>query len=194
MDLFSSGNNQNSSNNIRPVNNVNLNMNNKSNSASYFSPQPMRSGGLDNIFQQMPANNKLNLQKNNMNMGIHNDMLNANRMHSMQNINNLNNNLMNMNLNNNVNLGMNNNINNMNHFNNNNNMNNFNFNNPNMNNNNKPIQNNNSSSSSTNTNPIAFNMDYFNKNMEAKKSKEGSTYNFKKNKTDPFANLVSFKK
>ena len=94
---------------------------------------------------------------------------------------------------------MNNNINNINNFPNNNNMNNFNFNNANMNNQNNKIVNNNmntttTSSSSSNNNPIAFNMDYFNKNMEEKKSKEGSTYNFKKNKADPFANLVSFKK
>ena len=75
----------------------------------------------------------------------------------------------------------------------------LNFNNANMNNqnNNKIVNNNpntNTTSSSSNNNPIAFNMEYFNKNMEEKKSKEGSTYNFKKTKTDPFANLVSFKK
>ena len=64
----------------------------------------------------------------------------------------------------------------------------------NMNQNNKPIQNNTNASTTTNNNPISFNMDYFNKNMESKKSNEGSTYNFKKNKADPFANLVSFKK
>ena len=181
------------------MNNMNVNLT-KNNNNSYFTPEPMRSGGFDNIFQQMPANTKLNLQKNNnMNMGI-NNMLNANRMNSMQNLNNLNNNMMNLNINNNnINLGMNNNINNMNSFNNNNmnNMNNINFNNSNMSNNiqnnNKPQQKNNNAPISTN-NPIAFNMDYFNKNMEDKKSKEGSTYNFKKSKVDPFANLVSFKK
>ena len=94
-------------------------------------------------------------------------------------------------------------MNNMNNFHNNNNMNNFNFNNnANMNNNNQNINinnqiknnNTNNTSSSSKNNPIVFNMDYFNKNMEQKKSNEGSTYNFKKNKADPFANLVSFKK
>ena len=206
MDLFNSGSSNNlsnlSSNNIiRPQNNMNLNINRSNSSNLYFSPQPMHSGGLNNIFQQMPINNKLNLQKNNnMNMGINNNnMMNINKMNSMQNLNSLNNNMMNLNLNNNINLGMNNNLNNMNNFNNNNmnNINNYNFNNSNMNNmnqNNKPIQNNTNASTTTNNNPISFNMDYFNKNMESKKSNEGSTYNFKKNKVDPFANLVSFKK
>ena len=190
IDLF---NQNNSNNNLRPVNNMNLNTNKNINN-NYFSPQPIRSGGFDNIFQQMPLNTKLNLQKNNnYNMGMNNDLLNANRINSMQNISNLNNNMMNLNL------GMNNNINNMNNFNNNNNMNNFNFNNnTNMNNNqniNNQVKNNsNTFSSSSKNNPIAFNMDYFNKNMESKKSNAGSTYNFKKNKVDPFANLVSFKK
>ena len=207
MDLFNSGSSNNlsnlSSNNIvRQQNNMDLNINRSNSSNLYFSPQPMHSGGLNNIFEQMPINSKLNLQKNNnMNMGINNNnmMMNVNKMNSMQNLNSFNNNMMNLNLNNNINLGMNNNLNNMNNFNNNNmnNVNNYNFNNSNMNNmnqNNKPIQNNTNASTTTNNNPISFNMDYFNKNMESKKSNEGSTYNFKKNKADPFANLVSFKK
>ena len=83
--------------------------------------------------------------------------------------------------------------------NNNNNMNNFNFNNNNINNNQNKVITNNQNASTTgnnnnNSNQLSFNMDYFNKNMEAKKTNAGSTYNFKKNKADPFANLVSFKK
>jgi hypothetical protein len=78
-------------------------------------------------------------------------------------------------------------------------MNNFNFNNQNMNmnmnnNNNQQMQANKNNNNNNNNKPIAFNMDYFNKNMEAKKSTAGSTYNFKNKKADPFANLVSFKK
>ena len=92
MDLFNSGSSNNlsnlSSNNIvRQQNNMNLNINRSNSSNLYFSPQPMHSGGLNNIFQQMPINNKLNLQKNNnMNMGINNNnmMMNVNKMNSMQ--------------------------------------------------------------------------------------------------------------
>ena len=206
MDLFNTGNAQSSNNIVRPQNNLNMNLNNK-NPNSYFTPEPVRSNGFENIFQQMPLNTKLDLQKNNTNtnmnmnpMNNNNNFITVNKMNSMQNLNNLNNlnnNMMNLNINNtnnNMNFGMNNN-NNFNAMNMNNNMNNFNFNNSNMNmnmnNNNKPVQNN--TNNNINKQP-AFNMDYFNKNMEAKKSKEGSTYNFKNKKADPFANLVSFKK
>ena len=180
MDLFNSGNNQ---------NNLNKNIN------TYFSPQPMRPGGIDNIFQQMPNNTKLNLQKNNINFGFtnNNNMFNnGNNSNNLQNMNNMNNNNMF-----NINYGLNNNFNNMN--NNLNNLNNFNFNNNLSNNNinnkdNKNLQNNNNVSGTIPNKKIEFNMEYFNKNMETKKSNTGSTYNFKKKKEDPFANLVSFKK
>ena len=180
MDLFNSGNNQ---------NNMNKNIN------TYFSPQPMRPGGIDNIFQQMPNNTKLNLQKNNINFGFtnNNNMFNnGNNSNNLQNMNNMNNNNMF-----NINYGLNNNFNNMN--NNLNNLNNFNFNNNLSNNNinnkdNKNLQNNNNVSGTIPNKKIEFNMEYFNKNMETKKSNTGSTYNFKKKKEDPFANLVSFKK
>ena len=180
MDLFNSGNNQ---------NNMNKNIN------TYFSPQPMRPGGIDNIFQQMPNNTKLNLQKNNINFGFtnNNNMFNnGNNSNNLQNMNNMNNNNMF-----NINYGLNNNFNNMN--NNLNNLNNFNFNNNLSNNNinnkdNKNLQNNNNLSGTIPNKKIEFNMEYFNKNMETKKSNTGSTYNFKKKKEDPFANLVSFKK
>ena len=180
MDLFNSGNNQ---------NNMNKNIN------TYFSPQPMRPGGIDNIFQQMPNNTKLNLQKNNINFGFtnNNNMFNnGNNSNNLQNMNNMNNNNMF-----NINYGLNNNFNNMN--NNLNNLNNFNFNNNLSNNNinnkdNNNLQNNNNVSGTIPNKKIEFNMEYFNKNMETKKSNTGSTYNFKKKKEDPFANLVSFKK
>ena len=180
MDLFNSGNNQ---------NNMNKNIN------TYFSPQPMRPGGIDNIFQQIPNNTKLNLQKNNINFGFtnNNNMFNnGNNSNNLQNMNNMNNNNMF-----NINYGLNNNFNNMN--NNLNNLNNFNFNNNLSNNNinnkdNNNIQNNNNVSGTIPNKKIEFNMEYFNKNMETKKSNTGSTYNFKKKKEDPFANLVSFKK
>ena len=203
MDLFNTGNAQSSNNIVRPQNNLNMNLNNK-NPNSYFTPEPVRSNGFNNIFQQMPLNTKLDLQKNNTNTNMNlnpmnnnnNNYITVNKMNSMQNLNSLNNNMMNLNINstnNNINFGMNNN-NNFNAMNMNNNMNNFNFNNSNMGmnmNNNQPVQNN--INNNINKQP-AFNMDYFNKNMEAKKSKEGSTYNFKNKKADPFANLVSFKK
>ena len=76
---------------------------------------------------------------------------------------------------------MNNNINNVN--------NNRNFNNNNNNSNNNIKQ----TSSTTNNNP-SFNMEYFNEKMGGNKKNVGSTYNFSKNKVDPFSNLVSFKK
>ena len=213
MDLFNSGNNQSSNNIVRPQNNLNLNLNNNKNPNAYFTPEPVRSNGFENIFQQMPLNTKLDLQKNNTNMNLHmnnmnnmnnnnNNYIAVNKMNSMQNLNSLNNQMMNLNMNNNnngMNFGMNNN-NNFGNMNMGNNMNNFNFNNQNMNmnaNNSQQMQNNTSNNINNNNNnnkPIAFNMDYFNKNMEAKKSTAGSTYNFKNKKADPFANLVSFKK
>ena len=174
MDLFNSGNNQ---------NNMNKNIN------TYFSPQPMRPGGIDNIFQQMPNNTKLNLQKNNINFGFtnNNNMFNnGNNSNNLQNMNNMNNNNMF-----NINYGLNNNnLNNLNNFNFNNNLSNNNINNK----DNKNLQNNNNVSGTIPNKKIEFNMEYFNKNMETKKSNTGSTYNFKKKKEDPFANLVSFKK
>ena len=196
-------------------NNVNLNFNNTSNSSNnlvdifsqqtssdkksqdllnninnaYFSPQPTHSSGLNNIFQQMPNNTGLNLQnRNNMqnnmqNMGMNN--LNVNRVNSMQNMNQN----MNYRMNNNMNFGMNNNF-NMGGMNNN--MNN-NTNNANYNNNNNSNQLKQTPILSTN-NPPSFNMEYFNQNLTGNKKNQGSTYNFSKNKVDPFSNLVSFKK
>ena len=158
-------------------------MNNINN--AYFSPQPTHSTGFNNIFQQMPNNVGLNLQnKNNMqnnmqNIGMNNNnnILNVNRVHSMQNMN------MNYGMNNNMNFGMNNNF-NMGGMNNN-----MNYNNNNNNNNqlkqNPPL---------STTNPPSFNMEYFNQNLTGNKKNIGSTYNFSKNKVDPFSNLVSFKK
>ena len=206
-------NNNNNNQNLLNLNNNNNNIvdifsqpsqnNNKSQDLlnninnAYFSPQPMHSSGFNNIFQQMSNNTKLNLQNknnnfnNNMNINNNNNnMMNVNRVNSMQNTN-----MFNMNNNNNMNYGMNNNfnMNNMNinnNFNMNNNMNmnqNMNTNNNNNFNNSHPV------STTTNSQP-SFNMEYFNKNMEQKKNNAGSTYNFSKNKTDPFANLVSFKK
>ena len=55
MDLFNTGNTQSSNNIVRPQYNLNMNLNNK-NPNSYFTPEPVRSNGLDYIFQQMPLN------------------------------------------------------------------------------------------------------------------------------------------
>ena len=185
VDIFSQPN-QNNNKSQDLMNNINN---------AYFSPQPMHSSGFNNIFQQMPNNTKLNLQNknnnfnNNMNIN-NNNMMNVNRGNNMQNTNmfNMNNNNMNYEMNTNFNM---NNMNINNNFNMNNNMNmnqNMNTNNNNNINNSNPV-----STTTTNSQP-SFNMDYFNKNMEKKKNNVGSTYNFSKNKTDPFANLVSFKK
>ena len=167
LDLFS--NNTNSSDKVTQPQTTNNN---------YFSPQPMHPTGFGDVFQNIGSNAKLNLQSTN-NIGM-NNMFNQNRLNSMQNISNFNTNM------NNLNFGMNNNI-----------TMNININ----SNNNYNIQNNNSANNAptSNTKPTfnqnpTFNMDYFNKNMEQKKSTIGSTYNFSKNKADPFANLVSFKK
>ena len=49
MDLFNSGNNQSSNNIVRPQNNLNLNLNNNKNPNAYFTPEPVRSNGFENI-------------------------------------------------------------------------------------------------------------------------------------------------
>ena len=178
-------------------------MNNINN--AYFSPQPTNSSRFNSMFQQMPNNMGLNLQNknnniqnNNMNnyqnMGSNNNIMNINHVHNMQNVHmNMNNNNM-YNMNNNMNYGMNNFAgmnNNMNSMNNGmqNNMNN----NMNFNNNNNNLKH--TTSSTIPSNNPSFNMEYFNQNLTGgKKNKAESTYNFSKNKVDPFSNLVSFKK
>ena len=223
LNLNFNNNNSNSSNNLSMNNNIvdifnqqtpadkkSQDLMNNINNA-YFSPQPVNSARTNNMFQQMPNNMGLNLQNrnnnlqdNNMNnyqnMG-QNNIMNINHVHSTQNIHmNMNNNMFNMNMNNNMNnnmnYGMNNNFNmgGMNNINNmNNNMQNNMNNNMNINNNNNNLKS--TSSSTIPSNIPSFNMEYFNQNLTGgKKSNAGSTYNFSKNKVDPFSNLVSFKK
>ena len=219
LNLNFNNNNANSANNLSLNNNNNIVdifnqqtpadkksqdlMNNINN--AYFSPQPTNSSRFNSMFQQMPNNMGLNLQNknnniqnNNMNnyqnMGSNNNIMNINHVHSMQNVHmNMNNNNM-YNMNNNMNYGMNNFAgmnNNMNSMNNGmqNNMNN----NMNFNNNNNNLKH--TTSSTIPSNNPSFNMEYFNQNLTGgKKNKAESTYNFSKNKVDPFSNLVSFKK
>ena len=222
LNLNFNNNNSNSSNNLSMNNNNIVDIFNQQTPAdkksqdlmnninnAYFSPQPVNSARTNNMFQQMPNNMGLNLQNRNNNLQTNNmnnyqnmgqnNIMNINHVHSTQNIHmNMNNNMFNMNMNNNMNnnmnygmnnfAGMNNNMNSMNNGMQNNMNNNMNF-----NNNNNNLKS--TSSSTIPSNIPSFNMEYFNQNLTGgKKSNAGSTYNFSKNKVDPFSNLVSFKK